>query len=153
MPPQSDNPITSQIPLLRFTASLSKTSNALSHPNKPGYSTLDVLLMSYRSGLLRWRFTANPQQHYQIFSMDWQGVTQRCPWAERKLLISDGKLVGPKKRAINWSGKAGKAGSPQIDLAWWVLTKVRTAWLLKYPLVFWRGFQVNILWFKMIFFL
>lgn len=58
IPWQSDGLISSQIPLLRLTASLSNTSNALSGMNK--WATPDLLLMCYRFSLLPRCFTMHP---------------------------------------------------------------------------------------------
>lgn len=89
IPWHSDGLITSQIPLLHFTAPLSNTSNALSHTNK---WALNVLLMHYRFSLLPWCFTMHPVHYHQIFSMHWLGLMHCNPWAVFKRLIRERKL-------------------------------------------------------------
>lgn len=91
--------ISSQIPLLRFTASLSNTSKCIISYEQVGYHS-NVLLMSYRFSLLPWCFTVHPLHYHQIFSTYWLGLMHHSPWAEFKLLISERKWDGEKTLLI-----------------------------------------------------
>lgn len=113
----SDSLITPQIPLLCFTASASKTSNAPSHRNTRA-SSWYLLLMSYRFSLLPWCFTMHLVYCHQIFSTLWLELMHLSPWAEFKLLISERKLGFNKKNKKKKPTiyQSGKPDTPSFDL-------------------------------------